>query len=358
MLNVSPINFARINNNFKKEQTTINQGLTQDIFVKSTSFKGKSVEKKGSFSQWAEETDFIKSKLGEVLLNDEHKIGAGFSNTAYNIPGNDDYVLRMPTRGIKRIYIPNIEKALIKEFDSNIDINIGQKVAEIIIPSQWAKEGQEDWSKTVVEVLRKQTGEAVGVQPPETLVYSTDFSTEFKADELPYEDITRKKKYERTIDKLANLPIESYETLISEFTKAIEAGYSFDHLNSNNILVDGKRERINLIDMGYSEPHKKGTPDYANLLYSLTNISYYSTFLSDYNNEEISQEQKNKATKNTIEIISKFMQAMKNQGVKFADDNFSSEVVYTFLPSFPCAMYCRSGDSNAFVKKAKEMGIM
>ena len=36
MLNISPINFTRITNNFAKANQPIKQGLAQDVFVKST----------------------------------------------------------------------------------------------------------------------------------------------------------------------------------------------------------------------------------------------------------------------------------------------------------------------------------
>ena len=97
MLNISPINFTKITNNFAKANQPIKQGLTQDVFVKSTnnvSFKGsEEVKNTNNFIQWAEKTDFINSQLDDVLSNPENILGSGFLHTAYKIPNNDDFVL-------------------------------------------------------------------------------------------------------------------------------------------------------------------------------------------------------------------------------------------------------------------------
>ena len=278
MLNISPINFTRITNNFAKANQPIKQGLAQDVFVKSTnnvSFKGNEVQaEKSDFVKWAEKTDFINTQLINIIRNPENVIGSGFVHTAYSIPQNEEYVLRVESDALPYIDFKNINKAKIEDVeDKDLDINIGQAVANIVLKNDW------DDPYTVINVLKKQTGESVGVQPAETLSKDGWGIEEYGI--LPYYDITRKEKYARTIHKVAEIPVESYEKLLSTFQKACDAGYIFDHKNSNNILVDSNAKSFNLIDLnkGFKKPTNA---DFMKLLYALTNITYYGTFQNNY----------------------------------------------------------------------------
>lgn len=346
-MNISPINFVKTNN-FSSIKRPLNLKLQSDVFVRSTSFKGNSeTQNCTDFVKWAKETDFINSQLENILTNEEYKLGSGFTNTAFQIPNNDNYVLRVRTRSLQHTFAPsNIKKAVIEDSDDKLDINVGQKVAEITIPSKYSREGEYDFAATIVEVLKKQQGEAIGIQPPETL----------SDDVVVYEAPIRKEKYARTIHKVAQQPVESYEKLISDFQKSCNSGFIFDHLNSNNLLIDDENHSINLIDM---EKVSGGIPEanYANLLYSLTNIEYFPTYTSKYTNP-VSDEEKNMAMKDTVQIIDKFLKAMKNQGVKFDRKTISYDFHSKFLSSAPCVMYCKAFEKEAFLHKAEIMGLM
>lgn len=364
-MNINPLNFVKINNNYSVQNRPVHFETPKDTFVKSSnavSFKGnENTSSTKTFAQWAQETDFVKNQLEDILSNPENLIGSGFSNTAFKIPNNDEYILRISSNSLKySLHKPNIAKATIVDKDDKTDLNVGQCVAEIVVPSQWAKEGQPDWSSTKIEVLKKQTGESIGVQPPETLI-TGEYNSTTKEGVAPYEDYSRKEKYINTIQKVAQLPVKSYEKLISDFQKACDAGYTFDHLNSNNLLVDSDKKQINLIDMGTSS-QTSTQANYANLLYSLSNISYFQTYTSDYpnpigNNPEETQAKTDEALQYNIQIIDKFTQAMKNQGVKFSRNDASYEFSTKFLYSAPCAMWTSAFSSDAFWRKAESMGI-
>ena len=366
-MNVNPLNFVKINyNRTSIPNNPLHFEATKDVFVKSSnplSFKGaEQVDEVKSFIQWAQETDFIKTQLGDILSNPENVLGTGFNSTAYKIPNNENYVLRLANSSLEYINWSGIPNSQVADTDLKHDINVGQEVAVITIPSEWAVSGQPDWLGTRVEVLKKQTGESIGVQPPETLLEG-EFSSQTKNGVASYEDYSRKEKYIRTLKQVAQLPVESYEELISTFTKASEICFGFDHLNSNNLLVDIETKSINLIDM--DKPSIGGgsvEANYANLLYSLSNISYYSTYVSSEPNPIADtpdglETKKIEAIEYNIQIIDKFLQAMKNTGVKFNSRETSYEF-YKFMHSIPCIMYCQSADDNAFWNKASSMGLM
>lgn len=355
-MNICPIGLVKVNS-FSQPKVPLKKGLQSDVFVRSTSFKGNEENQNCTdFIKWAQETDFIKSQLENILNSNECKLGSGFTNTAYKIPNNDNYVLRVRTSAlVHALYSSKIEDSEIKDTDSKLDINIGQKVAEITIPSRHVKEGMPDYLATTVEVLKKQHGEPIGVQPPETIVMSECAINGFE--DIPcYEAPIRKGKYARTIHKVAQQPIEAYEKLISDFQKAYEAGFKFDHLNSNNLLIDEENNAINLIDM---EKYSGQQMDisYADLLYSLTNIEYFPTYTSEYINP-VSEEEKTQALQDTVQIIDKFLHAMQNKGAKFDRFSPSLEFYTKFISSMPCVMYCKSFDRVAFWKKAEQMGLV
>ena len=358
MLNIPHLNFNKIANSCNTNKIFVNKGLSNDVFVRSIkpiSFKGSErKEVTTSFVDWANKTDFINSQLKDIITSEEYKLGSGFTNTAFEIPNNDECILRVRTGALDNIYMPNIEKATIVDTDDNLDINIGQKVAEITIPSEHARAGEADYCATTVEVLKKQSGESIGVQPPETLV-ADEWGTP-KAGVEPYEAMSRKEKYARTIHQVAKLPVEAYEDLLVTYKKACEAGYALDHLNSNNLLIDANKGSINMIDMD-KRTNGSTTPNYSNLLYSLTNISYFSTYNMDYVNP-VGEENKRQSLDDSVEIISKFMEAMQNQGLKFKRSNASYEFGLSFITSLPARFYCQSFDDNAFWKKADSMGVL
>ncbi|MBR5304234.1 MAG: hypothetical protein IKU37_05345 [Candidatus Gastranaerophilales bacterium] len=358
MLNISPINFTKITNNFARANQPINQGLTRDVFVKSTnnvSFKGNEIKAdKSDFQKWAEETDFVQTQLLDIITNKENEIGSGFIHTAFSIPGNDDYILRISTRSLEwTLCEENIGIAELNVVDGNDDINVGQEVATITIPDKDARPEEYSWKNTKIEVLRRQHGESIGVQPPETLVEG-EWSTHTKPGVEPYEAPSRKEKYARTIRKVAELPVESYEKLIETFKKASETGYDFDYLNSNNLLVDTEEGAINLIDM--EKGHDPVKPNYLNLLYALTNVAYYGTYTADWCKDPIPEDKREGAKQDTVTIINKFMSAMKNKGEKLNRNDVSFQAQIYLLNSLPMTYAC--GGDSGFWQKANEMGIL
>ena len=156
-------------------------------------------------------------------------------------------------------------------------------------------------------------------------------------------------KNKKECDKL----VEAYEKLLSDFTRACAYGFSFDEHNSNNLLVDSNKQAINLIDMDRSNSNPT-TPNYGDLLYALTNVQYYSTYTSFYA-DDVTPEQKQQATDDTMQIIDKFMQAMKNNGLKF-DKNFVTCSFFDLMRSSPSVKLCGYG-MEGFFAKATQMGI-
>jgi len=339
MLTITPINFTGIRNlpQAKKLSATTSP-LQQDTFQKSISFTGKA-----NFLNWLTSKGLEVADVKKFIC-DKNILGKGNYNTAFQIPDCDKFCLRVISSDVKQLQEADFSKARLIPFEDPLDINIGQKVATIQVDREVMPIPYN------IEILRKQTGESIGVQPPETIV-TGDFTSVLREGMLPYEDMTRKEKYARTIHKVAQLPIESYEKLIQDFNKAQKAGYKFDYLNSNNLLVDENAKQINLIDM------EKGLPsDLSGLLYALTNAQYYRTFSDTWHNA-VSEEMRNQATQDTMQIIRKFMQALKNQDIKLEQNNVPFEAAKDLYSGFPCWLAFRATSASEVWKKMAQLGV-
>ncbi len=285
----------------------------------------------------------VEDSISEIIKNPENQLGKGFFHRAYIIPDNDDYILRVNNYAADNLDFENIE---IKDTgDKNLHVNIGQEVARI------QTKGKDGSFGPIIEVLRKQNGKSLGI-PPSQAIYIED-TGKLRPGEISYSAAERKQYYADTIHMTAQMPLEAYENLIETYKQASEAGYTFDHLNSNNILIDTENQSINTIDWDKSS---RGA-DYGNLLYALTNCYYFSTFVSNYDEAPVSDEAAVQALKDSLEIIDKFTKAMQNKNVKFDRENYSYEFLQ-FLSSTPCSYFCKSYNDREKWQKFSEMGIV
>lgn len=327
MLNFHPINFTinKIDNTQANKSFYNTQKMPCDTFVRTgskVSFCGN--QKESDFAKFLKEYN-LQEKLPEIL-NSKNAIGHGYNHTVYSIPNNEEYVLRTPSS----FDLSKIKNAEIKieATEDDLDINIGQKVGQIEVKNGLS---------STIEVLKKQKGEPIG-NPPPTAVFD-EYTGKLRNGELEYESPIRKEKFAKSIEALANLPVKSYEKLIEDYRIAANNGYFFDHLNSNNLLVDSENQTIGFIDMD----KRKDEPNFGNLLSALTNSCYLNTYIStDYRNQ-VSEDDKNTVIKNTITIINKYLEAMKNKHETINFDKSSMEF-FTFMNSAPMSFACGAWD--------------
>ncbi|MBQ9246321.1 hypothetical protein IJ182_08655 [bacterium] len=338
-MNINPVNFTRITIGAQKPQIQRQQNIPSDTFVRTTNTEKQETN---AFIKWVEDNDFIQSQLPMLLLDKENIIGSGFSHKTYAIPNNDDYILR--TANYNTFNDVDYRSAeIIDTEDKNLKINIGQQVARIELKTH-------SGYPLSIEVLKKQTGKPIG-EPPAQALYNESTGT-LRDDVESYESLNRKQNYAKSLEKLAQLPVESYEKLISDIKSAGDAGYSFDHLNSNNLLLDEEKQSINLIDM---DKNKIGI-NYGNILYALTNINYFSTFSSRTGDNPMPQNEIEQAIDNTVTITQKYILAMRAQGVKFDKKNVSMEF-HDLLRSFPLSIMCGSFDNETKWKYFEQNGV-
>ena len=335
--NATPIKF----NSVKQSNITF-RGLESDTFCRHTPKEKPIEDDYAAFENWVNETPDAAQKLAQMVQNPNNKLGSGFTHTAYKFEGNDNFVLRVsnntPSGNL------DFERATIKdEENKNLDVNIGQRIGRVTIPTD------NQYKRLSIDVLKRQAGSSLGNPPIEAIV--DPITGEIKEGELHYHDVKRKENYMNSIHKVANMPVSAYEDLIWTTQKAAEAGYSLDIENSNNLLVDEENQKINIIDTSISDL----PADFGGLLFALTNIDYFDTFISDYENTGMSEEQDRQVIKDTIEITKKYTQAMKNLGVRF-DKNYSYKF-FQLLRSLPMSYYFKTADIGRKIEILKEQGL-
>lgn len=339
-MNINKIQTIPVINKAFTKTVPFRAGKIEDIFERTTKPASGSDNKA---IQWLENEDYVNKRLIKDISNPQNKIGSGFSHSGFVIPGNNEYVLRVSNSEISKNQFAKYE---IKDTeDKNLKINIGQSVAEITLKDKNGTKISD------IEVLRRQNGYPLGVKPYST-IYNEDFS--IRQGELPYEAPERKADYEKSIEAVAKMPVEAFETLLDNINEASDKGYRFDFLNSNNILIDEKNNSLNLIDMEKRGQYSK--IDNASILYALTNIEYYNTYKSEFDNNPKSDDETKKAFENTMEIITKYTTAMKNKGLKFDTQIYSHEAQDLMLsPPFMC--FCRAFTIDQELNNLKRMGL-
>lgn len=333
---INSINFTGvIKPEFKNVGQTHLKAAPYDNFTKSETQKCDN-----AFIKWAYDTDFMPHGLA-AALTEENKLGSGFTNSVYKIPSNPNYVLRVRNHNsIDDINFDNY--TLVNCEDKNLKSNFGQCVAKIM-PA--------DSQYPIFEILKKQKG-ITNSNPPSSVVYHENGS--IREGELPYEALERKEYYGKCLNILANMPQESYDKLIDELIELDRAGYRFDYYNPNNFLLDDEDGKINIIDIDKTASGYKN--DLGNILWALSGIGYFDTFMSDYDGVKTDDAAREEAIKNTITVIDKYTQALKNKGAKYSKDGY--EFTTKLLSSLPFSFYLRSVNNDQKMQKLQEMGVL
>ncbi len=104
-----------------------------------------------------------------------------------------------------------------------------------------------------------------------------------------------------SMKKIARFPLEAYIDLAKKFKKLNSMGKCVDYINPNNLLIDEKNKKINVIDIWEDGKwNNNGTSGYINMVMLLCNGWAHKCFLDALNTRE--QKEYKKATR---EIINK-----------------------------------------------------
>ena len=314
---------------------------------KYISFSGNdSFEKKAQetvyekFEKWAYKNCFFH-KLPSILNNRKNILGNGFHNIVYEIPNNNDFVIRFrkgqfpfsfEDESEPNVYLKDIE-------DYNLKRNYGQPIA-LIIQTRPHKE---------IEILKKQKGKAHGV-PPASVIY--DEFGRLRFGEISLHDISRKIQYSKSLKAIARFPISSYEKLLDDIIDIKQSGYSIDYENPNNFLYDEENQRINIIDLNRINTTNKN--DFGNILSTIVGNKYSMIYMASAKGT-INKADKDETIKNFVTVMDKFIKAMQNKNLKFDTKNYYFREL---LENPLCDYFFDETDYTRRMDKLKEMGVI
>ena len=257
---------------------------SSDVFISSTQKNSSDFD---AFKSFATETNFL-SNVRDIVESKGKVLGKGYEGIIYSIPNNDNWVIKEYKRA-NFLPIKNTEPKIIKVEDISPNLNIGQTIAKVEIPRG------ENYS-SVYYILKRQQGESLGV----------GFEGDNDVDNLTIPI------YLSSLEKVANMPLSSYDKLLKDVRYITDIGYEIDTTNPNNLMFDDKSQSINFVDI--NDKHNKSISQFGNVLFSLLGGFYYLKF---ENSNKPTDEDKLKAKELSIKIVENFFEAMKNAGYKF-----------------------------------------
>lgn len=176
--------------------------------------------------------------------------GTGANSTVYNLPFTDNYVLKI----VKDNAPLDLSKQYIGRFPDTI--NLGQPVWQhpdnprILLLKKIKGEPHsiKDWSKTM---YNPQTGQAMNVTSEQAQNYFTQISRIAEMNQSVFDDLATQIKVLDGIKKFDNdnLP-----------------GFKIDSINPNNLMVDYKNNKMNIIDYFAKENEHHNTNSYLDMV--------------------------------------------------------------------------------------------
>lgn len=276
----------------KNNSKVLTDNRSSDVFIRTTSFSGSKDDKSfEEFKIWADKTDFYSMAV-DIINKSGTILGNGFEGTTYAIPNNEQWVIKQFSRSTlvsEKLSKPKIEK--IK--DISPDLNIGQFIASVKIPMN-------DRLAHHMYILKKQTGVSHGV-PHSMKDEVNDFTTQMHL---------------KSLKRVAQMPMKTYETLIDDIKYVTTRGYKFDSDNPYNFMIDEKNERINFVDIADKLDDKKNT-QYADVLFALLDSNFAQTF----SNSSASDHDKYLAELYSRQICSKFVSTMIRKRASFTESS-------------------------------------
>ena len=168
----------------------------------------------------------LKDTILKSISDENNLLGEGLSKKGYGLAGIKDYVIRIYKNCFKK---EDLDREFVKP--KNDYLNTLEGVV-LCIPGK-------------IDIVKKKTGESLGVEKYAERIQVTDSH--------PLRDVkvTREEtlKALNIYEKLKDFPAKSYKQAYLQMKKFCKkTGFQFDIISPNNILIDTKAKKINLID--------------------------------------------------------------------------------------------------------------
>lgn len=168
----------------------------------------------------------LKDTILKSISDENNLLGEGLSKKGYGLAGIKDYVIRIYKNCFRK---EDLDREFVKP--KNDYLNTLEGVV-LCIPGK-------------IDIVKKKTGESLVVDKYAERIQVTDSH--------PLRDVkvTREEtlKALNIYEKLKDFPVKSYKQAYLQMKKFCKkTGFQFDIISPNNILIDTKAKKINLID--------------------------------------------------------------------------------------------------------------
>ena len=168
----------------------------------------------------------LKDTILKSISDENNLLGEGLSKKGYGLAGIKDYVIRIYKNCFRK---EDLDREFVKP--KNDYLNTLEGVV-LCIPGK-------------IDIVKKKTGESLGVDKYAERIQVTDSH--------PLRDVkvTREEtlKALNIYEKLKDFPVKSYKQAYLQMKKFCKkTGFQFDIISPNNIIIDTKAKKINLID--------------------------------------------------------------------------------------------------------------
>lgn len=168
----------------------------------------------------------LKDTILKSISDENNLLGEGLSKKGYGLAGIKDYVIRIYKNCFRK---EDLDREFVKP--KNDYLNTLEGVV-LCIPGK-------------IDIVKKKTGESLGVEKYAERIQVTD------SHPLREVKVTREEtlKALNIYEKLKDFPVKSYKQAYLQMKKFCKkTGFQFDIISPNNILIDTKAKKINLID--------------------------------------------------------------------------------------------------------------
>jgi len=198
---------------------------TQKEYFQCPAFKNKSKTFLRAYNKEFGSTP-LKETVMKSISNEANLIGEGLSKKGYNLAGMKNYIVRVYKRFFKD---EDLEKDFVKPEKTYMNELDG---VALCIPNK-------------IDIVRKKKGSSIGVEKYAARLHVHE--------DNPMQDIQiSRKETLKALDiyeKLEKFPLKSYIQAYKQIGKfCAKSGFQFDIISPNNILIDAKSKKINLID--------------------------------------------------------------------------------------------------------------
>ena len=168
----------------------------------------------------------LKDTILKSISDENNLLGEGLSKKGYGLAGIKDYVIRIYKNCFRK---EDLDREFVKP--KNDYLNTLEGVV-LCIPGK-------------IDIVKKKTGESLGVDKYAERIQVTDSH--------PLRDVkvTREESLKalNIYEKLKDFPVKSYKQAYLQMKKFCKkTGFQFDIISPNNIIIDTKAKKINLID--------------------------------------------------------------------------------------------------------------